>query len=201
MTISIFTLFVLRMKLQGIAALIILLFTSVFSGFAQEWNYARLSLIYGSDIPFNFNSIDKYRDGIEILDGTILGISLADSSSGGHSLEGFDLNIRTFNGATFIRGDAANLSLDRIRVKAESYLGLLSGTSYGYQDLSGVWNTLFSYTNSAFTDLSWNTDQISISYECGKPVSEGGNGSLLGEEPGYYTIELEIEIVPTGPGF
>ncbi|HYW95915.1 MAG TPA: hypothetical protein VE870_10035 [Bacteroidales bacterium] len=186
------------MRLTG--ALILLIWTTTIA-YSQEWNSARLSLIYGSDIPFNFNSMQKYRDGIEILDGTILGISLADSSAAGHTLEGFDLNIRTFNGATFIRGDVNNLSLDRIRIKAENYLGLSTGFTYGYVDLSAVWTTLFSYTNPAFTGLSWDTDQISISYECGKPVSQGGNGSLLGEDPGPYTIELEIEIIPAGPGF
>lgn len=171
------------------------------SAYSQEWNYARLSLLYGSDIPFNFNSMDKYRNGIEIIDGTILGITLVDSAVVGHTLEGFDLNIRTFNGAAVIRGDANNLSLDKIRVRADSYLGLGIGTSFGYQDLSAVWTTLFSYTDVAFTDLSWDTHQLSISYECGKPVSAGGNGTLLGEAPDFYTVELEIEIVPTGPGF
>lgn len=169
--------------------------------FSQEWNYARLSMLYGGNIPFNFNSIEKYRTGIEISDGTILGISLADSSSMGHILEGFDLNIRTFNGATVIRGDVSNLSLDRIRIRADNYLGLADGTSLGYQDLSAVWTNLFSYTNPLFTKLTWDSHQISISYECGKPVEDGGNGTLLGEEPDYYIVEIEIEIVPTGPGF
>ncbi len=201
MTISIFTLFVLRMKRSGIVVLCLFYLSLTTSLFAQEWNAARLSLIYGGDIPFNFNSIQKYREGIEIQDATILGITLADSSAAGHTLEGFDLNFRTFNGETLIRADAGSLPLNRIRIKAESYLGLLTGISYGYIDLSGVWSTLFSYTNSSFTNLSWDTDQVSLSFECGKPVSEGGNGSLLGEEPGYYTIEVEIELVPTGPGF
>ncbi len=172
-----------------------------FSSYSQEWNYARLSLLYGSDIPFNFNSIEKYRTGITINEGTILGITLADSSQAGHTLEGFDLNIRTFNGATFIRGESSNLSLDKIQIKAENYLGLGAGFSYGYVDLSSVWTILFSYNNPAFTDLSWDLHQLGISYQCGVPVSEGGNGTLLGEDPDYYTIELEIELVPTGPGF
>ncbi len=168
---------------------------------SQDWNYARLSVIYGGSIPFNFNSILKYSSGIEISEGTILGITLVDSSQAGHVLEGFDLNFRTFNGATVIQGDAGTLSLDKIRVKADNYLGLETGTAYGYQNLSPGWTTLFSYTNASFANLSWDQDQISISYECGKPVSSGGGGSLLGESPDYYTIEIEFELVPTGPGF
>ncbi|MFW5878016.1 MAG: hypothetical protein ACOCUP_02770 [bacterium] len=171
------------------------------SSFSQEWNYARLSVLYGSNIPFNFNSIEKYRTGIEISEGTILGITLADSSQAGHDLEGFDLNMRTFNGATMIKGESSNLSLDKIQVRADNYLGLGAGFSYGYTDLSSVWTTLFSYNNPSFTNLSWDLHQLSLSYQCGVPVSAGGNGTLLGEEPDYYTIEIEIELVPTGPGF
>jgi hypothetical protein len=171
------------------------------TSFSQEWNYARLSLLYGGNIPFNFNSIEKYRNGIEILEGTILGITLVDSSQVGHTLEGFDLNVRTFNGATEIRGESSSLSLDRIRIRADNYIGLGAGFSYGYTDLSSVWTTLFSYSDPAFTDLSWDIHQVSISYECGVPVVNGGNGTLLGEEPDYYHIEIEIELVPTGPGF
>lgn len=167
----------------------------------QEWNYARLSLLYGGSIPFNFNSIQKYNEGIEIIDGTILGVTLADSNQVGHDLEGFDLNFRTFNGQATIKGSVDDLALDRIRVRAENNIGLGSGTSFGYQDLAATWSTLFSYTNIPFTDLTWDTHQLGLSYECGKPVSEGGNGTLLGATPDYYTVEIEVELVPTGPGF
>jgi len=171
---------------------------------AQEWNYARLTLIYGSHIPFNFNSIKKYAEGIEILDGTILGITLADSGQVGHDLTGFELNMRTFNGTTEIAGDVYSLDLEVIRVKAESYLGFGFGFStLGYQDLSSGWTRLCSYEdlNPIFTNLTWDMYQLGISYECGKPVSEGGNGSLLGEAPDYYSVEIELELIPTGPGF
>ncbi len=188
----------LRMK-NNLVVLVGLLFCTL--TYSQEWNYARVSLLYGGNIPFNFNSIEKYRSGIEITDGTILGISLADSSSMGHILEGFDLNIRTFNGATYLRGEGSNLSLDKIRVRADNYLGLADGTTTGYQDLSAVWTNVFTYTNTAFGNLTWDSHQISLSYECGKPIAEGGNGTLLGEDPDYYQVEIEIEIIPTGPGF
>jgi len=184
---------------KSVIILAILLTASALN--AQEWNNARLTIIYGGSIPFNFNSIERYVNGIEIEEGTILGISLADSNQVGHDLEGFDLNFRSFNGELTIHGDANDLPLDRIRVRAENYLGLASGTSTGYQDLSSAWTTLFSYTDVAFTDLTWDLHQLVISYECGKPVAAGGNGSLLGAPPDYYRVEIEIELVPTGPGF
>jgi len=181
------------------AFLMILFFTAEVK--AQEWNYARMSLLYGGSIPFNFNSIRRYTEGIEIADGTILGITLVDSSQVGHDLEGFDLNFRSFNGQASIQGDVYSLPLNTIRVRADNSLGLGSGISLGYQDLAATWTTLFSYTSSPFTNLTWDTHQVAISYECGKPVALGGNGSLLGEAPDYYTVEIEIELVPTGPGF
>jgi hypothetical protein len=172
-----------------------------FAASGQNWNTARLSIIYGGNIPFNFTSIQRYTEGLEISDGTILGITLRSGNQPGHDLEGFDLRIRTFNGAGVIKGDVNDLNLDRIRIKAENHLGLGSGISFGYQELSSSWTTLFSYTDLSFTDLTWDAHQITISYECGKSLEDGGNGVLLGEAPDYYTVELEIEIVPTGPGF
>jgi hypothetical protein len=184
--------------------MIVLLSSVVGTAFSQDWNYARLVLIYGSHIPFNFNSMNRYVQGIEVLEGTILGVTLADSSQVGTDLTGFDLNIRAFNGATEILGDANNLDLDVIRIKAENYLGFGPGFStMGYQDLSPGWTTLCSYTdpNPVFTDLTWDNYQLGISYECGKPVADGGNGSLLGEPPDYYRVEIELELLPTGIGF
>lgn len=167
----------------------------------QDWNSARLSLLYGGSIPFNFNSMKAYTEGIEIEDGTILGITLTDNNVPGHDLEGFDLNFRTFNGQTAISGAVYDLPLNVIRVRAENSLGLGAGISEGYQDLDAASTLLFSYTNNPFSDLTWDTHQLSLSYECGKPVLAGGNGSLLGRPPDYYTVEIEVELFPTGPGF
>jgi hypothetical protein len=80
-------------------------------------------------------------------------------------------------------------------------MGLESGLSQGYVALSTDWLPLFIYQNDVWSDLSWNTHQLNISYDCGIPVSAGGNGTLLGEEPDYYLVEIEIEIFPTGHGF
>ncbi len=188
-------------KIFKVIPICIILFINIGNVRGQEWNSARITVLYGSNIPFNFNSMDKIKKGIEINTGTHIGISMADSSKVGHDLEGFDLNFRSFNGQANIKGDASSLPLNRIRVKAENLLGLGSGFSSGYKDLTTDWITLFSYINPSWTDLNWADHQLNISFECGKPVSEGGNGSLLGEDPDYYNVEIEFEIVPTGPGF
>lgn len=172
---------------------------------SQEYNYARLAMIYGSNIPFNFNSIKRYAEGIEIENGTILGVTMADSAQPGTNLTGFDLTVRAFNGATEIIGEANSLDLNVIRIKAEDYVGFGSGifSSEGYIDLPPGSQLLCSYLDNVggFDDLVWMDDQIVISYECGKPVAAGGNGSLLGEPPDFYIVEIELELVPTGGGF
>lgn len=191
-------------RILKILSSLILIFISTPQGISQEWNAARISVLYGSNIPFNFNTLEKIKNGIEIATGTLLGISLADSNKVGHDLEGFVLNFRSFNSQPTIKGDVYEFPLDRIRLKAENVKGLGSGASAGYEDLSTGWTTLFSYDIIALTpwiNMDWDNYQLNISYECGKPVSGGGNGSLLGEKPDYYNVEIEFELVPTGSGF
>jgi hypothetical protein len=158
-------------------------------------------VLYGSSIPFNFNTLDKFKKGIEVLSGTQLGISMADSSKVGHSLEGFVLNFRAFNSQPNIKGDVFTLPLNKLRVKAENSMGLETGVSKGYMDLTTDWVPLFTFTRLPWTNLNWANNQLRVSFECGKPVVEGGNGSLLGVESDYYNVEVEFELVPTGPGF
>jgi hypothetical protein len=190
-----------RLFLLKIFIVTVVLCSNTEQVFSQEWNAARLNVLYGSSLPLNFSSLSKIKKGIEVQTGTRFGISLADSSKVGHVLQGFVLYFRAFNNQANIKGDVYVLPLNRLRVKAENVIGLESGHSYGYQDLSSDWVPLFSYTNVSWTDLNWANNQLNISYECGKPVSAGGNGSLMGEEPDYYNIEIEFELVPTGPGF
>jgi hypothetical protein len=189
--------------------LVIFLLISISTGviYSQEWNSARLTILSGGSIPFNFNSIDKFKKGIEISNATRLGITLADSSKVGHTLEGFILNFRSFNNQGTIKGDVYTLPLNKIRVKAENILGFEKGIvlSNGLMDLTSDWSQLLSYKVDLATvpwkNLDWLNDQLSISYECGKPISSGGHGTLMGEEPDYYNVEIEFELIPTGPGF
>lgn len=186
------------MKRMSVFILMIFIVSECFS---QDWNSARISVLNGGSIPLTFNSIEKLKKGIEILSGTKFGISLG--SIVGHDLTGFVLNFRSFNNQPNLKGDFYTLPLNRIRVRAENVIGLGSGLTFGYRDLASDWTPLFTYEDliPPWDDLSWTTHQLNISYECGKPESDGGNGALLGEAPDYYTVEIEFELVPTGPGF
>lgn len=188
-------------RVTKVVVLFMLIFISTGKIVSQEWNSARLTILYGNSIPFNFNTLDKMKKGIEISSGSRLGITLADSSKVGHVLQGFVLNFRSFNNQSNIKGDAFTLPLNRIRVKAENSLGLENGLSYGYKDLTADWIPLFTYTNITWTNLTWVNHQLNVAFECGKPTDAGGNGALIGEEPDYYNVEIEFELVPTGPGF
>ncbi len=193
--------FITKLLSSKMLLLTVLLCYSTINIASQEWNAARLNVLYGSSLPLNFSNLGKIKKGIEIKTGTRFGITLADSSRVGHVLQGFVLYFRAFNNQANIKGDVHTLALNKIRVKAENVTGLESGYSYGYQDLSSDWTPLFTYTNVSWVDLNWANSQLNISYECGKPVADGGNGSLMGEDPDYYNIEIEFELVPTGPGF
>ena len=130
------------------AFLITLLF--VFSSqkvMSQEWNTARLSVLYGSSVPFNFNTLEKIKNGVELTTGTRLGITLASAGILGHDLQGFVLNCRAFNYQSLLGGDVHTLPLNKIRIKVENTLGLESGISYGYKDLTSDWVPLFSFTS------------------------------------------------------
>lgn len=185
------------------SALLLLLLLNVSNdAFSQDYNSARITVLNGSSIPFYFNSIARLKNGIEISQGTKLGISLKTNNVVDHDLTGFILNFRSFNNQPDIKGDVYTLPLNKLRLKAENALGLDAGVSQNYVALTNNWLPLFIYEDLTWsTNLSWNTHQLNISYDCGIPESAGGNGALLGEEPDYYQVEIEIEIIPTGSGF
>lgn len=183
----------------------VFLFVLIFSSlkvYSQEYNYARLSVLYGGNIPFNFKSIDNFKDGIRVENGTIIGVSMVDSNQVGADLEGFILRFRSFNAQSSIEGSVFSLPLSSIQVEAANNIGLPApnATYTGLQSLTTTWVNLVEFTQNPvsppdFTNLDWANHQIKLSYECGVATS------LLGEEADYYTVEIEIELIPTGPGF
>ena len=85
--------------------------------------------------------------------------------------------------------------MNKIRVKADNILGFEKGVVHSneFMDLTSDWSQLLSYKVDLATvpwkNLDWLNDQLNISYECGKPISAGGHGTLMGEEPDYYNVE------------
>jgi len=158
---------------------------------AQD-NVARLTTIIGSHIEFNFNSIDNYTNGIRIDEGTTLGITM--SAIAPFVLTGWHIDVQAFSGATSIDGDGgAILPLNTIQIEASDANGNLSGATFnGLQDLGiapGV--TLMSTIDPTHLPADPNTHQINLSYECGI-----ANGSLLGAVSSYYTVNIEVILIP-----
>lgn len=190
------------MKLYFKIFFFISLLTSGNAIVAQDYNSARLSVLYGGNVVFNFNSIDDFKDGIRINNGSTLGITLIDNNEPGAIIEGFTLRFRSFNSQATIDGSIYSLPLSTIEVEATNNLGLPSPNSYytGLQSLSASWINLLEYTQNPvtppdFNNLNWANHQVNLSYQCGVSTS------LLGEQGDYYTVEIEIELIPTGSGF
>jgi hypothetical protein len=171
----------------------VIFFTGVFNTLilAQD-NTARLTTLIGSHIEFNFNSIDKYRNGIRITDGTTLGVSMEDLTGG--TLTGWHLDFQSFLSQPTIDGGGGNtLPLNTIQIEATDASGNLGTATFnGLQDLAiAPGNELMNTIDPAHIPADANTHQINLTYECGI-----ANGSLLGSTADYYTIEVEVILIP-----
>lgn len=168
-------------------------------GLAQHSNTARLTTLIGSHIEFNFSSINQYNNGIKITNGTTIGITIADITlatlpgTEPTALVGWSVEVQAYNGQTDIAGTGANiLPLNTIQIEATDANGTLSGATFnGMQDLSTTPAVLLSTAVPGHTPANANDHQIDLSYECGI-----ANGSLLGEIPDYYAVEIEIILIP-----
>ena len=158
---------------------------------AQD-NVARLTTIIGSHIEFNFNSLDKYNTGITVTNGTTIGITMSEIAPA--VLTGWHLDFQTWMGQPTIDGAVGNtLPLNTIQIEATDANGNLAAAVFnGLQDLAvSPGNTLMSTTDLAHRPADANTHQINLSYECGI-----ANGSLLGQSSDYYTVEVEVILIP-----
>lgn len=162
-----------------------------FHGMSQD-NVARLTTLIGSRIEFNFNTMDDYYNGIRIEDGTTIGITMSGIPPA--VLTGWHIDAQAFMGATQIDGAGGNfLPLNAIQIEATDANGnLATATFFGMQDLAVAPGfTLVSTIDPAHIPADPNTHQINITYECGI-----ANGSLLGSVADYYTVSLEIILIP-----
>jgi hypothetical protein len=169
------------------------MFFGLFSGMAQD-NFARLTTIIGSHIEFNFNSLDKYNTGIRITDGTTIAVTMENLPLGA-SVTGWHLDAQSFMAQPTIDGSGGiTLPLNTIQIEATDANTNLSGsTFFGLQDLAVAPGATLMTTAGfgAKVPANPNTHQINLSYECGM-----ANGSLLGSTGGYYTVEIEIILIP-----
>jgi len=165
----------------------------LFNGTAQD-NFARLTTMIGSHIEFNFNTLDKFNNGVRITDGTTLAITMQNLPAGA-AVTGWHIDVQSWLAQPTIDGAGGNvLPLNTIQIEATDANGNLAGsTFFGLQDLAiAPGATLMSTAGfGANVPADPNTHQINLSYECGI-----GNGSLLGSTADYYTVEVEVILIP-----
>ncbi len=163
------------------------------STLAQD-NVARLTLLIGSHIEFNFNSIADYQNGKQITNGSTIGVTMSEILPA--VLTGWHIDVQTFLGATDFTdnsGGGVLLPSETIQIEATDASGNLGTATFtGLQDLSAGGATLMSTNDLAHVPANPNTHQINLSYECGMTVAN----NLLGTNGGYYTIEVEVILIP-----
>ena len=166
-----------------------------YSASAQD-NSARIVVLVGGNIPFNFTSLRHYEDGIERIGGTTLGVSVSDLPSA-NTLSGWRIEYNSFGAQANLIGDnGGTLPLSAVQIRATNGIGLTpgAGTVYNqatvtdYQDLTAGPTVMFRTTDHLNTDIS--THQLNIDYRCGVATS------LLGEEADTYTVEIEYTLIP-----
>lgn len=158
---------------------------------AQD-NYARLTVLIGSHIEFNFNTLDKYNNGIQIPDGTTLGVAIGEIAPA--VMTGWHLDVQTYLGATDLMGSTgALLPSETIQIEATDANGNLGTAVFtGPMDLTAAGSTLMSTIDLTDVPANPNTHQINITYDCGTTPAT----NLLGATADYYTIEVEFILIP-----
>ena len=187
-----------------VPCLILFLF---FSGacFSQDIS-ARISVINGGRVFFQFNSLRDFENGIELTDYTTIALTVVDNDPGGGGtgapdiIQNFQVTVESFSsaGGDLVGTSGANLDADYIEVipKRIAANGLDTPTeSYNSIFLSGAPQTILYSTQ---VEARWTTHQFNITYKC-NPSEQGGN-TLYGEVQDYYTttlaFDLDVTFVP-----
>jgi len=145
----------------------------------------RLSVLSGGNVPFIFNSIERYQNGISRPFWTRFGITVVDSPPPIPTYTTWELTFRATTAT--IDGEGGNTLPLRILELTPSIASGLGGATLDVpliKELSAVDQLLIS--DAIPPNRSYVTDQLEITYDCGR--------NLLGGPPA--TKEL-MELVPT----
>jgi hypothetical protein len=179
-----------------------------------DYNSARLSLLTGSNLNFNFSSLNDYKNGITLEDFTVLGITICDCTSeigadpvAGSTITGWDLYMDTDE--PFLNGSPGNtLPLCFLEAEASTRNGLVGVNYTGRQTLRqhGSSDRIAFDDSSPFTisNRFWASDQMNISYYLAVPptnadcIADGYFFPLINSNviPDYYTITISFTLVP-----
>lgn len=183
-----------------------------------DFNSARISILSGGNVEFNFLNLNDYKDGKTLTDKTVLGISICDCNStagadpvAGSNITGWDLYFDT-DDTEFSGIDPAN-SLPLCFIEAQAVprpgSGLVGLVSSGYQVLVNEGDPTTPLISedvapATIADRLWTNDQLNISYRFASPLNLSCpgvsfpliNSPVVGD---YYTITISFALVARCP--
>lgn len=150
-----------------------------------DYNAARISMLGGSHVEFNFNTISDYKCGLVLSNASIIGITICNcpQSEGlpsppnenevGTTLVKWELYFDSNDGNIAGQG-GGSLPLCVIEAEASTRIGMGGTVIYnGRQplDVQGAPPTPIAEedTDPASPSRAWNMDQMNITYYCGVP--------------------------------
>lgn len=165
--------------------LISIIFFLVYTGSSQNTT-SRLRIESGASIYFNFNSLQKYENGLEYSNWTKATVYFIDTTAlGVPTALQWRLDVKAMSAA--INGDAGNfLPLNTIEMEATG----IDATYLGPIALSNADSPLVSnglQTDPGITD-------VYISYYCGQ--SKTVANSLMGKKSDYYFVDIVFTLHP-----
>ncbi len=196
----------MQMRKIGTFLIFILLLLAESGVFAQfkilEDNSARISVLSGGNVPFVFNSINKYETGVTYTDWTRLGFTYVDSCLA--CAIGFELHVRAadtdLDGAITSDDGGNTIPFRVIQLQARNALGLPAGpTVYSAPtELSGGDAILFT---TAVDTADATTHQVFITYTIGTnpcPCPPGNNILEQSLSPDHYLEEIIFTLCRIG---
>ncbi len=161
--------------------LLLTLFLCLLFQFTATSQNLNLMLESGGSVPFNVNSLNKYKHGVELNEWTRWAISVAGIG------ESESWRIEVYAEDTKLQGDfGRELALNYISVSADPFDGGSGDLNYFIiSELSDAPQTLVSGTGPGVY-------RILINYSIGTDP----DNILLGEFPDYYFVDLNFHLKP-----
>lgn len=148
---------------------------------------SRLRILSGGSMYFNFNSLQKYENGLTYSNWTRAEVYFIDTTNlGVQTLLEWRLDVKAMT--PLINGDAGySLPLNTIEIESNG--------------LNATYNGPFAISDADDVHLVEDGLQtapgytiVNITYHCGKSLTVGNN--LLGSDPDYYFVDLLFTLQP-----
>ena len=170
--------------MKRISALIFVIF---YVSLTTNGQSLRISIKKGNSISFYFNSLEKYTNGIEYTDFTIIAVAFSEYDNTPVPDSTWQIQIKAL---TVLEGSGTNtIALDRLRVftsnggsTTPTFSSAIPGNTAGWFELTGVFQDIV--RDGPEGDFTQNL--VNISWDCGVA------NSVMSQNADYYTVDIEI---------